>query len=69
MAGAAFSLWTLGTRESPGGADSGCLTRSWVAGTCVNSVPLCVKNAVSAALSVRRRLSPSTSFVRWGAPR
>src|SRR6266498_631224 len=31
-------------------------------------VPLCVKSAVSSPLRVRRRLSPSRSFVRWGAP-
>src|SRR5262245_36849376 len=30
-------------------------------------VPLCVKGAVSSPWSVRRRLSPSRSFVRWGA--
>ena len=35
--------------------------------TCVTSVPLCVKSAVSAPWSVRRCLSPSRSFVRWGA--
>jgi len=31
-------------------------------------VPLCVKSVVSAPWSVRRRWSPSRSFVRWGAP-
>jgi hypothetical protein len=61
--------WQLPERVGGlGTTDNSALDRSALRVCASYRHPSVVKRAVSAPPSVPRRLSPSRSFVRWGAP-